>query len=81
MNTSCYSTILYVEWYCSSIVKKFTITNPDGAWFCCENAKICQDMAYGSSNVNALTVWYYDLISLRTFFLSRQNFTSNSKKN
>ena len=43
---------------CSSIVKKFTISNPDGAWFLCENAKICQDMAYGSPSANAVRIVY-----------------------
>ena len=43
---------------CSSTVKKFTISSPDGAWFLCENAKICQDMAYGSPSANALRIVY-----------------------
>ena len=37
------------------IVKKFTISSLDAAWFLCENAKICQDMAYESPRANALS--------------------------
>ena len=51
--TSCYSTILHIRWYCSNIVKKFTINSPDEAWFLCFDGKICQHMTYGSASANA----------------------------
>ena len=36
--------------------KKFTISSPDGAWFLCFDGKICQHMAFGYPNANALRV-------------------------
>ena len=54
VHTISYSTILHIRRYCSSIVKKFTISSPDEVWFLCENGKICQHMAYGNASANAL---------------------------
>ena len=51
----CYSTLIYLGWYCSKLVNFFRFTILNVGWFWSFNAKSSLHIPFGSPNGNVLT--------------------------